>query len=1250
MADEDENKGTPEEGGEPSEETKEPSEEEAKRKKQEEQEEKKRKKQEAKEEKKRKKEERKKRKKGKKGGSEDDAEEGEADEDEDVDEEERSIREKIKYEKQLVKEGKILPRGHYIPKGRLRGILAVCLAFFFGIFVTFGALFGVVAYFANFKVREVLKFALGSDSEMNPEDYIAQEYLDGTIFELYGAISDEFGSMDPAGLTIGKFAKYSPYIRTLAEELKEQVAVFGVQCDLDELFATPLSQYGEYLQKNVLMNVEVGKAAGLKADSDPLLLAFCYGEKGVDYEVGPENTIIPKEGGIGPLTVGGIIGGEEFTGEAAVAGLLNRARTIRLGPALEIKADADPLLLAFLYGEKGVDYEVGPENTIIPKEGGIGPLTVGGIIGEGTPSADTAVQGILDRVRTIRLGSLLGFGTKGTETRLQENAAIYTICYGDWLEDFKFDEEGNVILLGDNKATTVGDLIGDGTDAKGGVNLFLESLNLGSLLGLNLPAKLEGRAENTVLYALCYGAENTDFTVEDGRIQMAEGKTATKISELMSGSTELIRGLEVESLLGVNAASDSLMRYLAYGAEGVDYKITEGEDARVEMLPIDPDDPASGYHKKRTVGDLLEDKLVEGIRIRDIVDTGDDGLLFAIKDWTIGDFNDPSKIDTLKVGDILGEGADSLIMKALAEKTIGDLKKQETIDGLKLGDIIATGDSRLMNAMKDWTVGDLSDQKRIESLKLCDIIDTSAAGTSPLIKAMQDWSIGELSEQKRIERLKIGDLFDAGDSKLMQAMKDWRIGDLSDQNKMDGITLRDVMGKQGETGLLAAIGDIPLGDLETEIASLPLSSIFSDPADLEGNMLLKHLTSSTLDTLADDLKNLTVGEVFGDEIYSYMEITQKDGKPWGYTEMRKDYFGADASDPQTPHYLKEEYNTAEHRPTALTIEGDVTAYRVLKATGERLTEVYCTFTGGAYVVYSGDEAVLYDAAINMANRAGGLTQGDDGYASPYYIAHKIVLTPSAYGYGEYVRGGTVKPLEEKDGSVVYEGSSLPILGDEGNYYVMYGEKRIDLERYVTSYTGDDGKQYPVKYTEAAGQININTGYLGESAEEGKIRRTQEESGTVYYFTENISVYKMFRGAEGTYPEAETEERFEYQKADGSTAQLERYLSGVWYLLLTERDKNHTITAVKTDTKMLDLGAFVSGVAQHMTDMKFCELWFSEIMDENPYMQLFTTVTFVDDTTGEETKVNNLIQLSLGEMPALIKALNDYVKSLGSLLG
>ena len=386
MADEDENKGTPEEGGEPSEETKEPSEEEAKRKKQEEQEEKKRKKQEAKEEKKRKKEERKKRKKGKKGGSEDgEAEEGEADEDEDVDEEERSIREKIKYEKQLVKEGKILPRGHYIPKGRLRGILAVCLAFFFGIFVTFGALFGVVAYFANFKVREVLKFALGSDSEMNPEDYIAQEYLDGTIFELYGAISDEFGSMDPAGLTIGKFAKYSPYIRTLAEELKEQVAVFGVQCDLDELFATPLSQYGEYLQKNVLMNVEVGKAAGLKADSDPLLLAFCYGEKGVDYEVGPENTIIPKEGGIGPLTVGGIIGGEEFTGEAAVAGLLNRARTIRLGPALEIKADADPLLLAFLYGEKGVDYEVGPENTIIPKEGGICPLTVGGIISASAP-------------------------------------------------------------------------------------------------------------------------------------------------------------------------------------------------------------------------------------------------------------------------------------------------------------------------------------------------------------------------------------------------------------------------------------------------------------------------------------------------------------------------------------------------------------------------------------------------------------------------------------------------------------------------------------------------------------------------------------------------------------------------------------------------------------------------------------------------------------------------------------------------
>ena len=51
-------------------------------------------------------------------------------------------REKLALEARLVREGKIYPRAHYMPRGRFRGILAVALAFFFGIILAFGGLIG----------------------------------------------------------------------------------------------------------------------------------------------------------------------------------------------------------------------------------------------------------------------------------------------------------------------------------------------------------------------------------------------------------------------------------------------------------------------------------------------------------------------------------------------------------------------------------------------------------------------------------------------------------------------------------------------------------------------------------------------------------------------------------------------------------------------------------------------------------------------------------------------------------------------------------------------------------------------------------------------------------------------------------------------------------------------------------------------------------------------------------------------------
>ena len=63
-------------------------------------------------------------------------------------------KEKIAYEKELVKEGKIIPR--YSPRNPLGRILALILVFFFGLFAMLGGIIGTFAYLGTRPVKDGL--------------------------------------------------------------------------------------------------------------------------------------------------------------------------------------------------------------------------------------------------------------------------------------------------------------------------------------------------------------------------------------------------------------------------------------------------------------------------------------------------------------------------------------------------------------------------------------------------------------------------------------------------------------------------------------------------------------------------------------------------------------------------------------------------------------------------------------------------------------------------------------------------------------------------------------------------------------------------------------------------------------------------------------------------------------------------------------------------------------------------------------
>lgn len=86
-------------------------------------------------------------------------------------------------------------------------------------------------------------------------------------------------------------------------------------------------------------------------------------------------------------------------------------------------------------------------------------------------------------------------------------------------------------------------------------------------------------------------------------------------------------------------------------------------------------------------------------------------------------------------------------------------------------------------------------------------------------------------------RLKIGDLISVSEGEtqpvLYNAIKDWSIGDLKNPAKINSLTLADILGQDA----------------------------------MDGNFILKNLSASTLDTIDEDIANLTVLQVFADQAY-----------------------------------------------------------------------------------------------------------------------------------------------------------------------------------------------------------------------------------------------------------------------------------------------------------------------------------------------------------------------------------------------
>ncbi len=529
----------------------------------------------------------------------------------------------------------------------------------------------------------------------------------------------------------------------------------------------------------VFEDMRLGDVLNVTPESDAILISLAYGSEGKDYVI-ENGKIVPITA---PNTIGSLTDGD--TSE-----LFDK---MELGAVLKVDPN-DDLMCALAYGTKNKSYKVVE-------------------VGEG----EFEIQ-MLPLVYTLKDGVL--YDEKGVDANaeLLENG-IYRVPDGSTKNYYaKADKEGdtNFYLYEEEdcsgekllyEKTTLGDLMdGEGSH-------LLDDIELGTLMGL------DGDSDSMLL-ALAYGSEGIDYAIDPETntiVRIEGGKAPTTVGDLRDDekASELLNGLKLADVLGVSPLdpdSDPVMVALAYGNEGADYTIENGEIVWAEGKA------------PRTIKDLKNgSEIIDEMYISTVLSldaASDNAILMSI---AYGNEGEDYEIVTND------DGTKEIVMKeGKSPRTVKDLKDKSTIDSVRLSAIITPDpeDKITMYILygvegQDYTVDENGNVVMID-------------GATPR-------TIGDLSGEN---------------SPISTITRDLTLGDVISIDEDDEKT----------SALLISLKDTPIDQLSAKINTLTLTEILGE-TDVEGNIYLKHLKDSTIKTLAKDLNDLTVQQVFADKIY-----------------------------------------------------------------------------------------------------------------------------------------------------------------------------------------------------------------------------------------------------------------------------------------------------------------------------------------------------------------------------------------------
>lgn len=473
-----------------------------------------------------------------------------------------------------------------------------------------------------------------------------------------------------------------------------------------------------------------------------------------------------------------------------------------------------------------------------------------------------------------------------------------------------------------------------------------------------------------------------------------------------------------------------------------------------------------------------------------------------------------------------------------------------------------------------------------------------------------------------LDGLTVGDMVNMGDDPhpLLEAISGWTMDDIGNPDKLDSLTLGDVLGvdtSEGSTDakILQALADVPIGEISAEIDNIALGDMVKIGTD---DTLLGSLRGSTLTSLADDLKALTVQQMFADDVYEYYTAGEI---PLGADETAQIGQLKELADALAAEYGSKNlyvYTDGEYTPVYDFI-GNYTDGEVPSA----ILSPYKKLTDGEIDDYIGEDAA---APLYMLGEDGSMISATQatGWKAAEEDKDKTLYTRKTDAEGNYVLNA--------DGEYVYEVLSADADGiyatGEAWYFDAASEKMRKVDLLPAEYGRTDAAQgktlftrlsYADTYAEGKTYAQGNLFWYDTGGESWKQLPLQYDADAAAYAVDTQSLPEGFSLAEGT--------------------RLYTYgaVHGIWKYLLTEngaeitcpvQQVNGLVSNVRRNINALDLNALhtdgmieVSDPALLNTDIPY------DLLGIDP------------ETYGGETKVgglslNQLLDLTLRLLNAL----------------